>query len=365
MSKKRVSSKDRIDFISFMKGFASSRPDLTSRIDLCMDNVSIVVSSETSDIKSEKVLHHSPKRMIEFLRLFSIDDHYKWYTHKWDQSGVSLEHLIKTQSDKRQQLSDFVYNTENPINNKTYNQVWNFINFNNIGDKIYPWYDNEGIANRIGWHSVVEPHSRNLDTPIENLKFSDGSLFLDYIRKFKGSIEFRTDLRMDDRFHKVIRNSIKRYVNGAVQVEYTEEFRMIGYDVNIYCDVAGVTSALKILCDWIVKHKVNGSNVIVDLSADNDGYELKILHSGSYLTNIGKIQSPSGDFANLRNRLFSVCDFTIFGDYKELGEDKGSIIVYGLNSETIMSGDFLNDCKIEHKDNHVGGVMYNIKLYKG
>lgn len=365
MSKNKDFTKDRIDFISFMKGIASSRPDLTSRIDSCMDNIYVSVCNKTSDTKSVTLLHHSPKRMIEFLRLFSIDDHYKWYTHKWDQYGVSLEHLIKTQSERRQQLSDFLYNTENPINNKTYYHVWNFINFNNIGDNVYPWYDNEGIVNRIGWHSVVESHMRSLDTPIENLKFSDGSLFFDYIKKFKSSIEFRTDLRMDDRFHKVIRNSIKRYINGTVQVEYTKNFRKIGYDVNIYCDVIGVISALKILCDWIVKHKVNGSNVIVDLSADDDSYELTIMHSGSYLTNLQKMQKPSGDFAKLRNRLFSVCDFTISGDYKELGENKGSIIVYGLNSETIILDEILNDCKIDHKDKLIGGVMYNIKFYKG
>lgn len=365
MSKNKVSSKDRIDFISFMKGVASSRPALTPRIDSRMENISIVVDGKTLDNKSRKELHHSPKKMIEFLRLFSVDDHYKWYTHKWDQSGVTLEHLIKTQSDRRRQLSDFLYNTENPINQWTYNQVWNFINFNNTGDNIYPWFDNEGIANSIGWHSIIEPHRRNLDTPIENLKFSDGTLFLDYLRKFKCSIEFRTDLRMDDRFHKVIRNSIKRYVNGAVQVEYTSNFRKIGYDVNIYCDVIRVIFALKIICDWIVKHKVNGSNVIVDIIPDKEGYELTIMHSGSYLTNIEKMQNPSGDFAKLRNYLFSVCDLTISGDYKELGEDKGSIIVYGLNSETIMLDNHLSDCKIEHKNKFIGGVMYNIKFYKG
>lgn len=365
MSKNKVSSKDRIDFISFMKWIASSRPSLTSRIDSGLENVSVVVGEKTPDFKSRKALHHSPKRMIEFLRLFSVDDHYKWYTHKWDQSGVALENLIKTQTDRSRQLSDFLYNTENPINNKTYYQVWNFINFNNAGDNIYPWFDNEGIANRIGWHSIIEPHRQNLDTPIENLKFSNGTLFLDYIRKFKSSIEFRTDLRMDDRFHKVIRNSIKRYINGAVQIEYTGNFRRIGYDVNIYCDVIGVISALKVLCDWIVKHKVNGSNVIVDIIPDNDGYELSIMHSGSYLTNIGKMQNPSGDFAKLRNYLFSVCDLTISGDYKELGEYKGSIIVYGLNSETIMLDNHICDCKIEHKNKLVGGVMYNIKFYKG
>ena len=365
MSKNKVSSKDRIAFISFMKWIASSRPALTSRIDSGLENVSVVVGEKTSDVKSGKALHHSPKRMIEFLRLFSVDDHYKWYTHKWDQSGVTLENLIKAQPDRIRQLSEFLFHSENPINKRTYGQVLSFINFNNTGDDNYLWYDNEGIANRTGWHSIVELHKQNIDTPIENLKFSDGSLFLDYIRKFKSSIEFRTDLRMDDRFHKVIRNSIKRYINGAVQVEYTGIFRKIGYDVNIYCDVNRVIYALKIICDWIVKHKVNGSNVIVDISANNDSYELTIMHSGSYLTNIGKMQNPSGDFAKLRNCLFSVCDVTISGDYKELGENKGSIIVYGLNSETTMIDNHLSDCKIEHKNKLVGGVKYNIKFYKG
>lgn len=365
MSKNKVSSKDRIDFISFMKWTATSRPALTSRIDSGLENVSVVVGEKTSDVKSGKAYHHSPKRMIEFLRLFSVDEHYKWYTHKWDQSGVTLENLVKIQPDRIRQLSEFLYHSENPINKRTYRQVLSFINFNNTGDDIYPWYDNEGIINRIGWHSIVGLHKQNLNTPIENLKFSDGSLFIDYIRKFKSSIEFRTDLRMDDRFHKVIRNSIKLFINGAVQVEYTGNFRKIGYDVNIYCDVNRVISALKIICDWIVKHKVNGSDVIVDLLVNNDGYELTIMHSGSYLTNIGKMQKPSGDFAKLRNCLFSVCDVTISGDYKELGENKGSIIVYGLNSETIMVDNHLSDCKIEHKNKLIGGVKYNIKFYKG
>ncbi len=364
MSKNKVSSKDRIDFISFMKRIASSRHDLTSRIDSRMETVSVAVDEKTSYVKSGKEFHHSPPKMIEFLRLFSVDDHYKWYTHKWDQSGVTLENLIKAQPDRIRQLSEFLFHSENPINKRTYGQVLSFINFNNTGDDNYLWYDNEGIANRTGWHSIVELHKQNIDTPIENLKFSDGSLFLDYIRKFKSSIEFRTDLRMDDRFHKVIRNSIKRYINGAVQVEYTGNFRKIGYDVNIYCDINRVISALKIICDWIVKHKVNGSNVIVDISANNDGYELTIMHSGSYLTNIGKMQNPSGDFAKLRNSLFSVCDLTISGDYKELGENKGSIVVYGLDSETTMEDNHLSDCKIYHKNELVGGVKYNIKFYK-
>ena len=112
MSKNKVSSKDRIDFISFMKRIASSRTDLTSRIDSRMENVSVVVDEKTPDVKSGKEFHHSPKKMIEFLRLFSVDDHYKWYTHKWDQSGVTLEHLIKTQPDRSRRLSDFLYNTE-------------------------------------------------------------------------------------------------------------------------------------------------------------------------------------------------------------------------------------------------------------
>lgn len=365
MSKDIVSAKDRLDFVSFMNETVNSHPELRTRLESLFHKITIIIDGKSNSVKSGQILHHSPLKMIEFLRLFSIDDHFKWYTHKWDQDGVTLNHLIDTQAERKRILSSYAYQSTEPINEKTYNQVWNFINFNNIGENIYPWYDNEATVVRIGWYSIIGLSKQNQNSTIENLKFSDGSLFIDYIRKFKSSIEFRTDLRMDDRFNKVIRNSIKRYINGAVQVKYTPNFRKIGYDVNIYCDVPGIVFSLKIISDWIVKHKVNGSDVIIDLTSNQDSYELSILHRESYFTNVKRLKSPSGDFANLRNRLFSVCDFTMRGDLKEAGEKNGSITIFGLNADSVKSDNMLNDCRIVYSEVIIGGVMYVFKFYKG
>ena len=57
---------------------------------------------------------------------------------------------------------------------------------------------------RCGWYSIVDLHQKNTDIPIENLKLPDGHQFKDYIRMFKATIEFRTDLEENDRFSELI-----------------------------------------------------------------------------------------------------------------------------------------------------------------
>ena len=78
------------------------------------------------------------------------------------------------------------------INEATYNQVWNFINFKSTGE--FSWKNNKLENIRCGWYSIVDLHQKNTDIPIENLKLPDGHQFKDYIRMFKATIEFRTDL---------------------------------------------------------------------------------------------------------------------------------------------------------------------------
>lgn len=362
MSKAFNLTEEHLYFISFMARECASRPEYKDRFTSCMDNLLVAQDSKSSNTKSEQVQHHSPHKMIEFLSLFSKDDDFKWFTHKWDQDELTLETLMNQQADKRNKLSGWLYKTDEPINEKTYNQVWNFINFNN--EKEYPWRSNDDKPYKVGWHSIVEQHNQSPELPIENLKLEDGILFLNYIRLFKGSIEFRTDLRTDDRFNVVIRNLIKQSINGAVELKFTENFKIKGRDVNIYCDIPSLLFGLRIICDWIVKHKINGSLATVDFFANPDSYEIIIFHHDSYFLNITKLTEPSGDFCKLRERLFSVCDFKMHGDLHELGNSRGSIVIDGLSSNTTKTNEKLSPCNIEHLEEIVGGIKYILKLYK-
>lgn len=354
-------TEQQLNFISFMKWECDSRRELRDRLNNSIDKLYV----ENDKNNSNKIQYHSPKKMIEFLSLFSRHDHFKWYTHKWDQDGQTFESLLSNQKRYYVELSKMAFdNTEFPVNSRTYYQVWHFIDFNHDPTNSSTWRDNNGQLCNVGWHSIVGLHEQDPETPIENLLLTDGHQFKDYIRRFKASIEFRTDLDMEDRFNWVVKKTLNKYINGAVNIIYSENFRKIGRDLNIYCDVPAVVDAIGIICEWIVKYKVNGTNVKVSILAKEDSYELVILHENSYFSNINKLSNSSGDLDKLRNRLFSICDLTMSGDYIHNGESKSSIAVHVLENETTKEGKIFNQCRIESIDRHVGGVEYALRFYR-
>ncbi len=322
------------------------------------------------EIKKEEemealTISHSPKKMIEFLSLFSRDDRFKWFTHKWDMSiAFNIDEMIEKLRINRSVLYKMAYSGGPVINKNTYNQVWNFINFMNEGENIYTWKNTTFENIKYGWHSIVELSKENPNIPVENLKLDNGKQFKDYIRMFKGVIEFRTDLKDDYRFRNLVWKRITSELPKDFEVIFTTQFYEIGYDLNIYCDVMGLLTALNILCNWMRQHKSRSSKVTIDLSSEEEFYVLEIFHEGSYFNNKEKLVNPTGDFDKLRKRLFSVCDFSMEGDYVRDGQKDGSIIVNALDEGTKMEGEILTSCMIDDFKNEIGGLKYKFKIYK-
>lgn len=365
MSKLYNLSEEQLDFISFMKAGVASHAELKGRLESCLasivDNVKEVSGKSVSGI----TLYHSPHTMIKFLSLFSRDDRFKWYTHKWDISiPFDINEIIKRQSIDNTVLRNMAYPKESgaAVNEKTYNQVWNFINFSN--SKPYPWKNTKFENIRYGWHSIVDLSKENPDISIENIMLNNGHQFKDYIRMFKAVIEFRTDLNDDDRFSELVWNNIRSGLPKDFDIEFDSKFDEIGYDLNVYCDVIGVLSALNIICTWMTKHKARSSKVKVDLISENEYFILEIFHLGSYFGNIEKLRKPSGDFEELRKRLFSVCDFSLEGDYMKDGKNNGALIVNALDENTQIIDNSLSPCSVNTSDVKIGGVKYQLKIYK-
>lgn len=306
---------------------------------------------------------HSPKKMIELLSMFSKSDNFKWYTHKWDQSKpFDLNSLIKSQRDNKSKLDEMVFTNGCAANQNTYNHVWNFINFAN-SQSGYTWRNNIGEKISIGWHSILELCRTNLCDPYV-ARLSDGHLFKDYVNMFKCSIEFRTDMGDMNRFSEFIINTIETQVNGALCVNIDSSVDDYGWDANFYCDVDALRRALVIVSDWMISHKVNGSDVYISIIDAADFYELKVLHNNSYFANIKKLENPSGDFAELRTLLFSVCDFEMQGRLKS---DKGfnSVKVIALDSNVEeVNRSIITPCIVSKSDELVNGVQYIFRLYK-
>lgn len=367
MSKTYNLTEEQLDFVSFLKRGVVSHVELKDRLESCLASLANEEKRKSIEPDSGITLYHSPQIMIKFLALFSRDDRFKWYTHKWDVStAFNIEEMIERQTIDKPVLSNMAYPKESGpvVNEKTYNQVWNFINFANSVSKSYFWKNTKFENIPFGWHSVVNSSKENPNIPIENIILKDGHQFKDYIRMFKSVIEFRTDLNDDDRFSELVWSSIKSGLPKDFDIEFDSKFDEIGYDLNVYCDVIGMLSALNTICNWIVKHKARSSNVRVGLISENEYYVLEIIHVGSYFSNIEKLKNPSGDFEELRRRLFSVCDFSLEGDYVHDGRRDGSLIITALNEDTKLTDKILSHCDIKTSDNEIGGVKYKLKIYK-
>ncbi len=348
--------------------FFTHRNDLTfeqkKKLDYLIARDCTIKSNPIESKSSNDPKEHSPKKMVEFLSLFSRDDRFKWFTHKWDQTEpLNIDKMIENLRRYKKVLFDMVRGPGPVVNEKTYNQVWNFIQFDE-GDWFWTNAESENV--KIRWNSVVGLSREKPDTPIENLKLSDGKMFKDYIRMFKGCIEFRTDLGDDYRFSEYIRNMVQTFTSdSALSLQFTDDFDNIGYGMNIYCDVVSLRAGISIVCDWIKAYKVNGVAVEIGLEEYDDGYGLIVFHKDSYFSNRGKLENPSGDFATLRKRLFSVCDFRMEGDFKSNNQLQNTISVLGLTDGVTLTGKKMSSCTInEYADKKIGGIKYIFKLYK-
>ena len=360
-------TEEQLDFISYLKLRVGSHTELKERLDSCLAALADDGKKKLGKPVTGITLYHSPRTMIKFLSLFSRDDRFKWYTHKWDMSTLfDINETIERQRKDEQTLRDMAYPKESGpvVNESTYNQVRNFINFSNFGSTIYPWKNTKFENIRYGWFSIVDLSKENPDIPVENLMLSDGHQFKDYISMFKAVIEFRTDLNDDDRFSELVWNNIRSCLPKDFDIEFDPKFDEIGYDLNVYCDVVGVLIALNTICTWVVKHKARSSKVKVNLISENEYFILEILHEGSYFSNIEKLKNPSGDLEGLRKRLFSVCDFSLEGDYMKDGKNDGSLIVDALDENTLFSVNSLSPCNVNTSNVKVGGVKYKLKIYK-
>lgn len=351
-----------INFFTQNKGLSRQEKVRFTRL-LARDVTGFEIKEENSKKTEEKIFIHSPQRMIEFLSLFSRDDRFKWFTHKWDmREPFKIDEFIGELNKNKVILQHMAYVAGPVVNQKTYNQVWNFINFDNFE---FTWKNTNFDNITYGWHSIVELSRKNPEKPVENLVLGNGHQFKDYIRQFKSTIEFRTDLKDEDRFSELIWRNIKAGLPKDLKIEFSEAFDNIGYDLNVYCDVIAVIAAIRQICNWIVQFKSRSSEVGIDLKDEENGYRLTIFHHNSYFTNLKKLEKPSGDLASLREGLFSVCDFAMSGDLKKEGHPYGAIKATVLNSETYKQGKVMNRCKIDRFDEKIGGVKYEFKIFKG
>lgn len=318
-------------------------------------------SKEKKKHSDETTRLHSPKGVIRFLRLFSVNDTLKWFTHKWDNNAypISLETLFANLTFNNN-LNGYCFGEENQgITAKLYYHVWNFIRPDKSSNNTV--YDQFGEKFDTTWADLTEWCKENPGIWPDSFITPSGKSFDTIITRFKRTIEFRTDCSTTDKFGSQVRELINRAIVGSVKVEFTSRYRELGRDLCLYCNVNDLFAGIKEICEWVSSYKSKGEKLVVDMEYHNTYYLLTLFHEGSYFSGSqDKLCGLSGNFKSIREKLFSVCDFTMSSTLN--GEN---IDVIALTDDMEMVGaNIISPCKILPSSKSSIGVLYTLKLYK-
>lgn len=320
------------------------------------------INRDKSSHKDQTIRFHNPHGVISFLRLFSVDDTLKWFTHKWDKRDepFSITPMIENSQFNYNKLSQFCFEENNKgIPASLFYHVWNFINLKNDKSSIITDQFGELIHTR--WADVVEWSKTNPGLWPGVYITSQGLSFESDINQFKRTIEFRTDVETSQKFGFQIKRLIKNAINGAVKVEFSASFDSLGRDANFYCDVKALHAGIARLCNWVASYKTKGDTLTVDMVNEGSYYVLTLLHKGSCMSGPkNKIDGLSGDFKSIREILFSTCDFAIAGKFND-----SPVMITALD-KTIQSigGTIMTPTTIETLSENPEGVCYILKLYR-
>ncbi|MCG8807432.1 hypothetical protein G1K57_04530 [Tenacibaculum finnmarkense] len=307
--------------------------------------------------KSKK---HSPKEMVKFLYMFSLDDKFKWFTHKADFNTDNISYLNIIE-----QFNDNLKGKVNlsSLNLNTLNFIINFItDKNKLGfNVVYPKYTNQLSYSNEEVYELIKQGINPFDIVIDNTKFSN------VISRFGHAIRFRSD----DVIFK-FQTLFKKFVRDKISVDflpkYEKGFKQHAEEVDIYIDLNNFFRGLAVVLEWIIKSKSKSSEVTFDLQSEKEFYCLTIFHRNSYFTmNIdnAKFKGNSGDWHTLKKYWFSVVDWKMEADFKT-NENKQSFEIICLNKDSKQNMETfeVSENQITPLKNTVGGVKHIIKLYK-
>lgn len=363
-----------IDFISYLKRRMNGRPDLQTRLNSLLSGILITdtranyanYANDAKDVayrKDTTIRSHNPNGVIRFLRLFSIDDGLKWFTHKWDNNpeAHSLEQLFLYLESNLAKLRNYCFGIDNQgIPAKLYYHVLNFIRPDKQGR--YILYDQHKESIDTTWADLRKWCAENTGQWPARFITPSGQSFETTIENFKRTIEFRTDCSVTERFGSQLRDLIQKSTFGSVKLEFTRSYREISKDLSAYCYVNSLFDGIRELCEeWINKYKAKGDALVIDLDQNDSCYILTMLHKDSYFScSRKKLDGLSGNFKGIREKLFSVCDFSIKSRLN--GE---SIEIVALEDGMKAEGpSIISPTIIRNIEQPINGVLYTFKIYK-
>ena len=346
------------------------------------DNQKQIIKDENSYKEKNKrrinLNEHDPKATAKFLNAFAANPILKYTTHNFDEEKSETATDIK---------KEFNLDNYRDLIEREFKAISKFniprSLYAKFGKFLFDPFDNEKqegwskYSIKMGWgaKSLNDWCSKNpgkwpnpgsnmgydgfyFEKPME-FKFKDGSKsfkaskFVDIIDEFKKQIQFRSDLNND--LFSVI---YKINLNYRKDVSFINK---IPKHIDFYTDVEKFLQAYKNLISGIIQFHNQDSMPEVKIRAKEKENKiiLEVIHSGQVFPKTfnsfkERIESNSGDyFADIRNKLFSLCDWEM--EAKFAGEVP--IIRY-----IILGADFYNYFKTEEEFHE--GIKHIFTFYR-
>ena len=296
-------------------------------------------------INTQKIKSHNPKKIIEWLKLFTVNNTaIKYSTHLWDQND-----LFNGYEDFVSRLNDeFVKHKFNEMPKYNSNLYWN---------KIYPFLFQKKLTKlqkdgkesfgwgrhkiKIGWqypdiiakwskkHPGKSPLSMELPDDIKPKSPINGTTikyFEDAVNLFKKEIEFR-----DNDLFIQTKVAVKEIIpNHKINEDDLETLKNSNFYTNTEYVIKAVTRILHMIKRKSASLEVN---ISCHFDSKNNEYVLEILHYKSFSdkpVNDPKIllKEDTGDLGIIKTTLMSLCDFSI---ESRLRDEKGKHQFYRID----------------------------------
>jgi hypothetical protein len=324
--------------------------------------------SGAKSLPESGLIIHDPKTTILLLNEFSKDTYLKYTTHIWDRDNEQKENVDREifQKQIKDEIEGKDFKKLNEIGlKKLYWTIRNFIDFpTEIGwgkDKLkFAWYNHELIDYYKKFRDK-QPGSYEVPAkylPKEKINGKSLKYFEDFIEVFKNEIEFRGNI-----FH----NAVKRIFESQLGFEYNLEIEGLK-GINIYSDTSQINDVLEIIASNIRQRPEKNKHIRI-IGRHNQEHRLNEIRiedvdSFSYSDlNSEKLNlKGKGQLKNIRDKLISLCDFSIESIFRKDNTYKGLELKYlSIDRKKIKDTDpaFI---EIE-KDNPIG-FTYILKFYE-
>ena len=282
----------------------------------------IALLNDAENIKKPK---YNPKRLVELLSSFTRDTPVKYTTHLWDFGELEEVHGG---------FDGFMRKVDGYWNGKIADELKELSPnlFKKIEKFLKSWSEKDGL--KVWCDSGNDPFDFILD----------GKKFGEDINRFKQEIEIRKE-------SNILENIFLDIEEGFDSEHEIEMIKLKGKQ--FYTDTAKFKVVLKKIFSEIEKREPK--QIIVEATDPKGEYiDISITHIGSFASQDGDSmlgEAEDGDFADIKNSLKNLCDWSIENHY----EDKSYRVNY-LSSDVSLNA-------IESIEQKPKGFTHKLRFY--